>query len=470
VGAYLPVFDPNYDLDVTYITPQPNVKSTLLPIVLKAFNPAPGGWSGYYAVTPPNNVKLFLDPAGTIPVDSSDFFLANRDTPLWVAGLNQGTDNLGIFWSDFTHSAGDQSKMSVFTWSGPRDVPGTSRYTYGSDGGMPGANNSMWVAPNDGGTMFSNTPSDTGTDKAEIKWERGPIVGHGSYQAAPGYIWDMGVNVVRVEVVHLPLPGDLPFEPNPNSPKDGGNDPLLNNNVEHNVFSKWIVGNTGVPAVKWAAQVWITGPSKGRGIDKIQTGFIQVATSIGEYGFYANTTNGLRSSLSGLTPMLDEFDELPIDYPWYVSLDNARFTASTNMNDTHYNHSTGIYKRRISSDDSPIIPIPLTLQKDNAVNPWDNVLAHVAIHLNFMLDISSRTLDPTLNNEGNTVFTKIATAQWLFDGSGNIGPGPLYPFTGDIPWGIYAPNAWTIVTDGSRTQLPARELRIEKDNNQFNEF
>ena len=251
-GAYLPVYssDDSYS-PAQFIFPNPAAKTTLLPIVLKQFSPAAGGAAGFHSLGIPTNVHVWRTPDKTGAVTGADRFPAGKDTPLWAEGVNPGSGTIGLSWTDGLHSDTDSSKITVFTWQGPRNVPGTSRYTYAADGGMAGAGNSMWVAPLDGGTLFSNTPSDTGTDKAEIKWDRGPIIGHGSYQAAPSYIWDMAVNVVRVQLgPEFILPVISGFTTDGEAPYDLGNHSTING-----AFSKLIgkLENDGIPEISWRA-------------------------------------------------------------------------------------------------------------------------------------------------------------------------------------------------------------------------
>jgi hypothetical protein len=464
-GAYVPIFDKNYDLtETSYVTLQPNTKTALLPIVLKAFNPAPGGWAGYYTLGLTGNVKVFRDPASKDPVGFLDTFWADQDTTLWVEGVSAGTETLGLSWSDLVHSAGDQSKMTVFTWSGPRDVPGTSRYTYAADGGMLGAGNSTWIAPYAGGDLFSNTPSDTGTDKAEVKWKVGPLVGDASYQAAPGYVWDMPVNVVHV-AVSPGAPGGA-FQVADSVPRDAGN-ALLNNQVEHNVYSKVIDGLTadGHAGVKWRAVITLTGPLGGRGVDHIRTGFIQTITTFVAEGTYKSGAR-LISSLQTHVPMTDDSIDDPTDeYPWYTADTDGRLTGQKG-NDPGYYPASGLYLGLITSDDSPKRLIPLTAQKHMTVQDGDDVLAEIDVIEDFTLDIASVTLDPTVGDEGSKSFTRAATALWSFVAIGPVGAGPAYAWTPDP--GVYiARNQWTTVTDGSRVLLPPSKTSTELPNNQY---
>ena len=452
-GAYLPIFDKNYDLtETSYVTLQPNTKTVLLPIVLKAFNPAPGGWAGFYTLGPTGNVKVFRDPAGKEPVGLFDTFWADQDTTLWVEGVSAGTENLGLSWSDLVHSAGDQSKMTVFTWSGPRNVPGTSTYTYQATGGLAGAS-STWV---DGGTasmlvgVNTEDPA-THADTAKFKWDDRPVVGGAAYQAAPGYTWDMGVNVVRVEV--LPFPGGNAFTINPGAtPRDAlfGNQ-IQPGSIPANQIVATSAGNGD--GITYNADVFLTGPGGPhgpRGITQIQVGFIQTVTSVTLAGTYADNST-LTSDLGGRMPMNDAAGVHP---PWYRDDPAATFVGqnSAGTNGVFFGNT---YGRTITAGDHPSAGVPWTKQQQ-AIQQGSILLSKIDLVFQFTLEVSAITLDGTV--AGEQIFTQMAAVDWKFDGSGTYawpqGGNPTFALTGSG----YSPgvggNAWSTKDKGHQYAVP----------------
>ena len=86
----------------------------------------------------------------------------------------------------------DTVKVTVFTWLGPLNVPENSIYGYR----VPTAplQGAKWV-DSDTGTITGGQNSDV-----QIKWGAGPAPGKATYQVNANYIWDFGVNVVKVLV------------------------------------------------------------------------------------------------------------------------------------------------------------------------------------------------------------------------------------------------------------------------------
>ena len=56
-------------------------------------------------------------------------------------------------------------------------------------------------------------------------------------------------------------------------------------------------------------------------------------------------------------------------------------------------------------------------------------------------------------NGASGVFVREATADWSFNGDGNVAKIPATPAPTAFPWtgtkGVIIPNSWTLVTDGS---------------------
>ena len=351
---------------------------------------------GHYSLTIPNNVYVYSDNAtgtfkGTSRITSGQQ-LADADQVLWVEGrgMAQGSGTLTLTWTrtwtDFqgtvrTETVNDSVKITTVEFAGPRDVPGTSIYTYAATGGVPGAG-STWVGGGVGGTM--KTPNQenptTNTDTAQFNWNPGPIIGHAAYQAGPGYIWDMEANVVRVDI-NPPAAPKKEFDVDPDVPRDG--DVGLNAQDE---LAKQVNGdrinNDG--GIQWAATFVLTGPLGGRGINKIQTGFIQTLQTVVDRGFYSDGAIRI-SSLESIGPMNDSSLGPPAAYPWtHTNVFSVRTGVRSNDKDT--------YKWELNDSDGPKPTVPV-------FDANGGVLTDVRIDLAFQLDISSATLDPTVANE-----------------------------------------------------------------------
>jgi hypothetical protein len=96
-----------------------------------------------------------------------------------------------MYWKGVVYKNVDSCKINVFELRGALDVPGGGTYTYTA---VPSGG--TFVAPTGGALASGSTPS-----AAQITWNNEARVGYANYQAAPGYLWLCGVNVVKVAVV-----------------------------------------------------------------------------------------------------------------------------------------------------------------------------------------------------------------------------------------------------------------------------
>ena len=445
-----------------YIFPNPAAKTTLLPIVLKQFNPGTSGWSGFYSLVIPANVHVWRNPDATGAVTNATVFWANKDIPLWVEGIASGTSTLQLNWDDVLHGAVDSSKLNVFNWEGPRDVPGTSTYTYKATGGLPGAS-SNWIGGGNATVTVVTNPEDpvTHADTAKVTWAGGPAVGGAAYQAAPGYIWDMSVNVVRVTVANpdqgfafFPNPlvpvystGTFPFPPN-------GNQEL----AARRPGTYWYERGRNIPSgLTWKAKITLTGPDGGRGVDHIESGYIQNVTSIALNATYGKSGT-LVASVSSQGKLNDANPNSSVA-PWYNSVSHFQGRKDSLPIGATYDATNGSYTITLEALDSPFAYIPFTLAQHEAVEADDAILTAFTFKYTFRLYVSSTTLDATVDPQ--PIFTTAAYADWTFDGSANVTVVPnsappqyTYERTGD-PSGV-GPAAITWKPGSGQTEIPTK--------------
>ena len=191
------------------------------------------------------------------------------------------------------------------------------------------------------------------------------------------------------------------------------------------------------------------GPGNGRGLTHITAGFIQTITDVVDEGFYDNNSR-LVSSYEGMPPLNDSQTN-PATYPWY-GIDAFSFATGSNHGDD-YDKDTQTFSTVLADSDRPRYSIPLYWYRGQTPAEGDSFLTDVKLVISFQLDVSAATVDPTIG--GEQVYTRFASADWEFNGSGNVGPAPDFVWTPlSHSQGISAPVDWTIVTDGSRSPLP----------------
>ncbi len=404
-GAYLPI---NNDDDNYNGIPDMNDSGAiageddLLPVVLKAVPSASD--AAYYTLNIPSNVRVWRnsDRSGA-QVTSSDQFAAQIATTLYVEGISTGNSVLSLNWQDESGSitSADSSKIQVFGWSGPLNVPGNSIYRYTATGGA-GGSYAKWINPKQGGTII--TPPAAAA--ADIRWDSGPIVGLASFQADTGYIWDLEVNVVKVTVT---------APTTPNIPAFAAGVPVDNPPaVFHNILRKFISSGTDrQQGLSWGARVTLEGPNGNRGVSHIKYGFVQNVTAYQNSGTYASG----RVLASNLTSAPPTFDGLGV--PWYSGTGTVGDPAHP---------SSEIY-----DNDTPTSGPPMTYQQDAAVVVGDDLLASITLNEVFTIDVCAQTVDS--QNDAANVYSRHATAQWTFNGSGTIDP-TTYKWTAGAAAGV----------------------------------
>ena len=220
----------------------------------------------------------------------------------------------------------------------------------------------------------------------------------------------------------------------------------------------------GQPGISWTAPIIMEGPLNGRGIDHIVAGFIQTLVSVTDRGMYDNGS-WLVNSFEGQVPMNDS--QIPpqvpaATYPWLGLTDGLRTTGVRNPKDPDDNSFADV----LIGLDQPRISIPLYWFRGATPAEGDHLLVYIDLNLSFQLDVSAATLDATISNE--QVYTRIATADWEFNGTGTVGDAPDFPWTPlSHSQGIVAPPSWTLLSDGSRSPLPPRVANTEIANSRF---
>lgn len=424
VGAFLPVNDDDDDYDASNSADHTQSgaipgENDLLPIVLRKVKRG-----GTFRLEIPNHLRVWKNANRTDQVTATTDINANVETTLYVEGISKATGDLKVNWTLGGQSInnGDQLKVTAFQWSGPLNVPGYSIYNYKGEGAL---GTSKWVTPSDGTIKTGANTSDV-----TILWGEGAVVGKAVYEVNDKYTWDLEVNVVQVKV-ESPSSGNA-FSPG--TPSDGGN-PVLGG-----VQSKLVRANAGaVPGLKWQAMITLAGPNGDRGVDKMRVGFIQNLTAYRNRGTYSTAGTVLTANIETLTPLLDHLDTSA--GPWYDDGGAAVF----------FNPSATNKSKTISSDDSPSDGPPLTADQGGAVALGDDVLDSMELVDTFQLDVCVQILD-TVNN-ADQVYTRRATANWSFNGSGTIGQTAPYAWTPSAGAGISNPNSWSDVQNGTQ---PAR--------------
>ena len=253
LGAFVPFNndDDDYDgtPDVTELDPSTNLpveidgETDLMPIVLHSIQPVELG--GQYTLAIPANVRIWQTSDRTGLVDGTTQINAAVNTTLYVEGISPGSGQIQINWTNGTNSKvnADRIKVTVFTWTGPLNVPGYALYTYTASGAA-GDGLSKWLDTPVGGSWQGITYSDTEPDKIDILWGAGgAAVGKAVYQASPDDIWDFEVNVVKIEIA-APAIGNA-FEAG--FPNDGGTSPTQKKLVRS--------GSDVRPGLTWQADV-----------------------------------------------------------------------------------------------------------------------------------------------------------------------------------------------------------------------
>ncbi len=444
-GAFVPLNNDDDDYSSTAAsfgwdfeqTTNPVVgEDDMLPIVLHKIDPVASG--GNYTLTIPGNVKVWKNKEkGTAnAVTGSTTFNATTDTTLYVEGVESGSDDLKLNWSDGTTTlnACDSIKVNVFFWLGPLNVPGYSKHQYAAAQSrvLPG---SKWVAPVGGALSTGGT----GQSDVRILWGEGPTVGKAVYQVNANFVWDLQVNVVRVQILP-PGPDQPKIVYEPNKPFQFPGEPRL---IESSV------GN-GIAADVSVGQ--ITGPEvngKIRGVKFMEMGFIQTFLQTTRHAEYNDTNPKFirRSTFVNGTKYIDYITEQGFRSaaPW---MDKQNFSNRYNSGFFSYINFTA----------DPAVPIPgarFRVTDSPSSNGTDQLIIQAdAVDLfnivsDFNLHFCVRTKQAVSNAESQ--YTVRLQADWKFDGSGDIKskkPGE-FKYKADAKSGCTGPKNFAVKVDGN---------------------
>lgn len=347
---------------------------------------------------------------------------AGESKKLWVAGVGAlANTTLTLGWQsnlkiqDKYLTGSDSVKINVFQWSGPRNVPGLSRYSEIAYGAAPG-DDSKWIGGGQMSTLLGTGHLLGDVDFGRYEWADKAAVGTAAYQAAPGYVWDYDVNIVHVKVSNLNdaairaqsgLPRNDEFGADPNL----ANSPLLLFATGRNSNNGW--------GVTWSASVTLTGPKGGRGVDHIRTGFIQTITDATWSAKYEDGKT-LTADYASKVPMNDSRIDPVHTAPWMdleIYDPNSMFIGS--RHGPAYNPPS--YKRTIFYGDAPTFGVPLTSSQETdptkitASTPGK--LTAMTVELSFLLKVVSVTTD-FIPVPGDETYEEMARVGWKFNADG----------------------------------------------------
>jgi len=195
--------------------------------------------------------------------------------------------------------------------------------------------------------------------------------------------------------------------------------------------------------LSWSAKITLNGPDRGgkiRGVKKMLVGFVQNLTCFENSGTYALGSKLVSNvAASTVRPVLDAAPAIPA--AWYLTGGANETFENANPNEPGGNVA------EIFDSDTPFDGPPLTAGMRPTVGPNDELLTSMTLRYDFVLDVCVQTKDT--QQHADSVYTRRATAQWSFNGSGTIGAGPAYPWTSNGA-GVTAPAGWTDVEDASQ--------------------
>ncbi|WP_309396855.1 InlB B-repeat-containing protein [Cerasicoccus maritimus] len=418
-GAFLPVnnddddYDPSNtpDKDQTgAIARESGVGDTdLLQVKLQAVGIA----GGKYKLDIPSIVKVWKKDDRTEEVVASTEFDATVETRLYVEGISKGSDEIKAIWvkDSFSLSEADKIRVTVFEWDGPLNVPGYSIHQYTASGALTG---SKWLTPIDGTIQAGDDSSDV-----RILWGEGAAVGKAVYEVNQNYLWDLEVNIVKVEIAKkFIIASGVPKE--------------LGVNGSRLYFAAGNIAS-GQRGLMWDAEITLTGPLSHRGVRRIQVGFVQNVNVTQTRGVYITEAKRLVMSMEGLT-YLDGDPSGTV--PWYADGSTNAFLSPTES----------LRIKTIFGEDTPIQFVPIVFDQGNVVDATDDVVDSLAIVLDFDLHVAARTIDT--QNKADEIYTSRARLDWSVNITGNVDQNAPYSLS-PSPVKNPAHSDWTPVVDGS---------------------
>jgi len=441
-GAFLPVNndDDDYkggsDAGQKDANNQPVVidgEDDLLVLKVKKANPAVGE---YRLETPAGGFRVFQNPNRTELLN--DWFDATQDRELYIEAPKRLIGTIKLSWRRDAKSQPknglDEVKLTAFEWKGPLNVPDYSIHRYTVTSPPTG---SKWIVA---GMQHGTIKSGADSANAQIQWTDGAEIGKAVFQANANFIWDLGVNVVEVKIEAPPnaAPTFVPGHPREAPNLEGANP------QKKRIFSGNRNGQTVTEqGLRWSAKITLTGPLQGRGVDKIEVGFVQNVKWSKYRARYAGANGGvdrwLKFKHEG-EAYLDK--QIPPDpkSSFYDSSDDGMFKNATPNQNT----------KVISSFDEPEILFPVLWDFQHA----DTHLKHIDGIWRFDLFVIARTTETA--SPANGVYTTRAEAKWHWDSSSDIGPAgvaPAYHWTPPTGGGITFDQSWSAVSDGSQPPI-----------------
>jgi autotransporter-associated beta strand protein len=418
---------------------------------------------GDYTVQASSGLKLWYDTQKTDPVNPTDTFDSSEDETIYVEGVTLSTTSadqtvtLSLSDNGFAPLRLDQVKYTVWSITGPQDVPGYSSYDYVSNvpGGAP-MNYPTWTLPGADGSATTNTAS---PNTATVHWSSGPLVGQLTCNVAPGFSGTWDVNVVQIQISTTP----------------GTNTVTERNGATQEPGSAQIhsTANSKINNIAGQLTITVVGPMVNgnmRGVKFMQMGFIQNVEFTERYGDFntlpeLNSPNKGRRRISSLMDGAYHIDYLTSDSngnrstsPWY---DSNNVTGEAGglgtlgvgqpLRDATINNQIFDWSDIPSLSGSD----QMTLTENNLTGDLSDIGVVFDAYTYF-------AVATTWGTNGNTaykgVYTVRASAHWTFTGTGTFA---------NRVWkgqnaGTTGPNSFTEVTDGSTvpvtTGSPANDL------------
>lgn len=434
-GGYVPVNDDNdaYKFDGNG-NPIPDKNSTAILggdpdlLMIEIVGPA-GQYSIHYDST---ELKLWRENA-KIPGDelSSDatFNLVGTDPfKLYVEGLTEsataGADQISLRMLQGGQGMvqTDTANFTVYTLSGPQDVPGDSQYNYKSD--VPGGGINEWDTS--GGSITGKTAvAGSQSSNADVLWQNGAgtqgFRGVVTFYPAEGFSVHRYINVVRIilqdtTVRYQSAPTQRRF--------------FDSNRIDSNPHTSAVFEFAHVAA--YGALV----NGEPRGLKRIDMGYIQNVHDAQVNADFAAFHIERVGSTEGMSFLDGNTDAVP----WY--------------------HDGPSFYHSFTSDTASILPMYLddtpALAPVDTMKLWNGILyAEVsAFHLyaNFNTYFAVHTKDT--DNGAAGVYTERAEVAWSFNGSGTF-PGTPETWVPDPGAGVGGDDAFTEVQDGTRVPVVA---------------
>ncbi len=319
---------------------------------------------------------------------------------MYVEGLSKDSGELKVNWELGGESIqnGDRLKVTAFEWSGPQNVPGYSIHNYKADGALAA---SKWVTPSDGTIKTGANTSD-----ATILWGKGQVVGKAVYEVNDKYTWDLGVNVVEVEL-DFGTPNSITYV---NPPIQSGGALIRSCAVGSGAVNAQIeVKNIKGPVVAGSM----------RGVKFMEVGMLQNAQHVAKQGYFDHLPKAAgagmgRQRVSSLVDGVYHLDTITgSTSPWYDSANVSGGAADGVL--------TGLTDAAVTSTMIDMSDTPLLLGSDTmSLTEGANTDAIDRIAINFALNLylGVRTIEAV--NGSDDVYTQRASSSWTFNGSGTF--------------------------------------------------